>query len=921
MKLAQRRRNIQRPSVLTVAAALLASLPAQAVITTTGAIGGGSMLGPGDTQLPTVSVRVGDAAAGSLLMDAGSFMQLAKLSFGTGGTGNGVATLTGASTRLELLGNGTGSQTQRLIVGDFGTGQVTVSGGALLKSTQVAACLVQFHYCDSFVGGAAGDVATLTVTGSASNVDIANALFIGHPGLATQALNGYVYGVAGATVQANVNVLAGAVLRTDRAQVGTRQWDNASTGFEKSVNNVTVAGTGSLWRVTGGQGWDGVTGATITQAAGVSVALDRYSVSNIDIRDGGELRIEGLSGVFNFVNLSNGGRSDMSVRGANSALTFTGDAAVLHVGRSLGSALLSVTQGAQVNGAWYTAVGRDGSLGELLIDGVGSRLRADGTASAAASGSQQNSVLDIGTNGTGTATVSNGGRIELVAAGKGDFALQLSVGRGAASSGTLNIRGAGSVVQLTQPSVLAGGGPGEAFNPLVRIGREGSGQLNITAGGKLLLEGNAVSTLADSRGTSVYIGGSSDTVNGGKGIALVSGLGSEIRLSGSDGYIGVGHGPQSSGQLTVADQASVSSIGMNVGRSGGVGVLKVDNASLNFAGQQTGGSISGAFLSIGRSGGIGVADFSGGSVVTLNNLGSAGASLNLGGTSVGPLGEGSLTLSGASRVNVVAAPGLAAVTVGRDGSGFLRLKGASTVDVGDGNFYVGRLAGSDGTVIATEASVINAGWVGVGRNKTATGDSDGGTATMVLNGAMLNADTVVIGSNGFLGGTLGSIRANQIVNYGIFSPGSSPGRFNIDGNFTAGAGSRLILEVQADGLGGFLTDQVVFKSGATLDLSAMQVEFRFLGNTDPSAFLASGGFDVDTFLSAQDASGGLQALGDAAYSGVNFSARAEGYSISNFSYSAAAGANFTAAAVPEPGSWALMLAGGVALGFRRRRAR
>ena len=79
----------------------------------------------------------------------------------------------------------------------------------------------------------------------------------------------------------------------------------------------------------------------------------------------------------------------------------------------------------------------------------------------------------------------------------------------------------------------------------------------------------------------------------------------------------------------MADQATVSAIGMNVGRSGGVGVLKLDNAMLNFSGQNTGNTGSGAFLSIRRSGGTGVATITNGSVVTLSNTGSGGASLNL----------------------------------------------------------------------------------------------------------------------------------------------------------------------------------------------------------------------------------------------------------------------------------------------------
>ncbi|MDP1532610.1 MAG: hypothetical protein Q8L92_03400, partial [Rubrivivax sp.] len=516
-----------------------------------------------------------------------------------------------------------------------------------------------------------------------------------------------------------------------------------------------------------------------------------------------------------------------------------GDATVMQIGRSLGSARLELQDGGGVRGVWYTSVGRDGSFGELVINGAGSRYVSDATASAAANGTASVATFDIGRNGTGVVTVSNAGRLEILATEARSNSPQLSLGRDAASSGTLNIRGAGSVVQMTAQSVLAGGGAAEAFNPFVRVGRDGNGTLNITAGGKLLLEGNAVSTLAHSRGTSLYIGGTSDTVNGGKGIALVSGAGSEIRMTGSDTYIGVGQGPQSFGQLTVNNRAEVSANGMNVGRSGGVGVLQVDNATLSFSGQQTGGVGSGAFLSIGRSGGIGVATITNASVVTLHNMGSAGASLNLGGTGPGPFGDGSLTLSGGSRIDIQAAPGLAALTVARDGSALMRVRGASTVNVGDGSVSVGRLKGSDGTLLISENSSLTAGWVGVGRNKTATGDEDGGTATVVLINSTLTAPQIVIGSNGFLGGN-GTIVGN-VTNHGIFSPGTSPGTMTILGDYVAGAGSRLILEVESDGNGGFLTDKVIFGAGSVISLGSLAVEFRFLGATNPDSYQAGGG--------------------------------------------------------------------------------
>ncbi|MBT9459210.1 MAG: hypothetical protein IV097_21520, partial [Burkholderiaceae bacterium] len=378
------------PIALAAALALWAP-PGQAGISTTGSIGfnpSAVTLGPGDTLAPTTASSIGAGGPGSLLVDGASFLQLARLNFGTGGGGNGSGLLTGAGSRIELVGDGSGSQTQRLLVGDWGTGVLTVAAGATLDtSTQYSACLIQFHYCDSFIGAAAGDSATLNVTGAGSQVRIGSQLFVGHPGLGIQNLVGYTYGTPGATVTANVNVLAGGELKTDRAQIGTRQWDTSSTGYERSVSNVLISGAGSRWVSVGGETWNSVTGAIFNPGSGISTALDRYAVANIDIRDGGQMRIDGVEGIFSYLNLTTGGgRTDMSLRGAGSSLLFTGDAGVLQVGRTLGSASLEIREGAAASGMFYLSVGRDASFGQLLVDGGGSEVSINGTASAAANG-------------------------------------------------------------------------------------------------------------------------------------------------------------------------------------------------------------------------------------------------------------------------------------------------------------------------------------------------------------------------------------------------------------------------------------------------------------------------------------------------------------------------------------------------------
>ncbi|MFY9513839.1 MAG: hypothetical protein WAQ05_22990, partial [Rubrivivax sp.] len=894
------------------AAALLAG-SAHAAVTTTGAYGSstGLTLGPGDTVLPSTRAWIGESGGvGSLTVDGGSFMQLAQLSFGSNGVGNGTGTISGAGTRVELSGD----NNMRLGVANWGVGKLTIAAGAQVDtSLNQAPCMVQFHYCDSFVGASAGDSAWLTLTGAGSRLRVGQQLFIGAPILSTVPVNGFAWGVPGGTTTATVEVLDGAELVVDRSQVGTRQWSSGNTGFERSSSLVRVSGAGSRWVAVGGQQWDAVTGVPTTFAAGITTALDRYAVASIDIANGGELRIEGVTGLSNYVNLTNDrGRSDMVLRDAGSALNFIGDAGVLQVGRSLGSASLEVRAGAHVDNVWYTAVGRDGAMGMMTLDGAGTLFRANGTATAAANGGNTSvAVFDIGRGGgNGTVSLSNGARLELLATTATVNAPNVSIGRDAASAGTLNI-GSGSTVFVSAASV-APDTAGEAWNPFVRIGRDGSGTLNVSGGGKLLVQGDAVSTLAFTRRTSLFVGGSGDTSIGGKGTATVSGTGSELRVSGSDAYIGVGHGPQAVGSLAVTNQAAVAATILGVGNYGATGIVKLDHASLTLEGQYTGAGEFGAALVIAAGNGA-VGNFSasnGSSIVIRNRSGSNGGGVTLGGSRTLAGGDGSMTLSASSLLVDIASNG--GLTVGRSGSGLLRLQNASTVDLGNSVLVVGRDAGSDGTVIATGASVINAGWVGVGRRQDGLGGSlDGGTATMVLNGATLNATDIVIGTNGYLGGTAGAINASgTVTNYGIFSPGNSPGTFTINGDFHAAAGSRLILEVQADGSGGFNTDLVQFGFGKAVDLAALNVEFRFLGNTDPNAFLASGGFDIDHFVVQADGGGAYAGLADAAWAGVGFSASAEAYTISSFSYSAAAGASFVAAPVPEPAPW-LLLAGGL----------
>lgn len=930
---------------LAAASLMVLALPAQADFTASGSNSAWPQVvptGPGNADLGNVRLGIGIGSFGSFRVDGGSQLTVGNLSIGSSGNapagstvfplGDGNVVIDGLGSLLTLASDGY-DVVNRLDLGLWGKGSLTVSGGATLDGrANGASCELQDHHCSAFIGNGAGSDATLTVTGAGSSASFLRHFGVGNVAVFRPPIDGFYLGTPGEATQGRVHVLAGGTLITDNASIGMRTNNPSALGNERSFAEVVIDGPGSVWRVTGASiaDWNPNAG----YGASFSTAEGPNAWATIAVSNGGKLRIEDKPGYYASVNLtSGGGRTDMRVDGAGSTMEFMGPDASLQIGRrgAGGSATLSVTNGGSVKGMQYLSVGRDGAIGTLNIDGIGSHVTVNGVSSAGvanpthgqATGPAGTAYVSIGRGGGyGVVNVTNGGTLNVLANQALTNSTAFDIARDANSAGVLNISGDGSQVLLQMNPAVHGSGSAEGNNPLMRVGRDGSGTLNISAGGKLLIDGQAVSTPTNTRGTNLYIGGSSSTTLGGKGVATVTGAGSEIRLTGSDTYIGIGHGPQSSGHLNVSNQGLVSATGMIVGRNGGVGVLQVDNATLSFSGQHTGSAQSGAFLTIGHSDGIGVAQISNQSRVTLTNPGSAGAGLVLGGTRNGPRGDGSLTLSGGSSITINAASGMGQVVVGRDGSALLRMRGASSLDVGDGSLYVGRLAGGDGTLIATEGSTIRAGWVGVGRNQTADGSVDGGTGTMVLNGASLVADTIVIGTNGFLGGSAGSITANLVQNFGTFSPGNSPGTMTIDADYIAEAGSRLILEVQALAEGGFATDQLIFMPGRTIDLGGLDIEFRFLGATDPNAFLASGQFDIDTFMGyATTSPGSTTPLADGTFAGVSFSASAQQYNFTQFSYSLADGAVFTAAPVPEPESWAMLLAGVGIIGAVARRRR
>lgn len=859
------------------------------------------------------TLQIGPSAPGSFSAMAGALLNGAGVSIANGGTGNGAATVTGAGTQVTF-----GGTANRLEIGNWGTGSLTVSSGALVDAA--GACTVGAS-CYTFVGNAAGSTGTLTVTGAGSELRALRVFGVGQTAVFTQARDGFTFGTPGGTTNAFINVLDGGTLRTQQANVGSGPGNAGAIGTERGFGTVVIDGPGSRWIVTPN---------TIDNAAAGLNAGDRVGgQGTIDVRNGGKLIIDGSggSGPNDFLNLGrNGGHGDLTVSGVGSSVEVRGVSPVIQVGRSGagGQGSFSVLAGATAS-ALFLNVGRDGANGDVRIDGAGSQMSLVGVGTGAA-------FAQFGWNSAGQGTVSNGGSLFISDGGAdsraGTGSPGINVGRDAGGNGKLTITGPGSTVQVVSTSLGLGAGVNDNYNPFVAVGRfaGASGELVVENGGKLLLQGNALSTVANTHFTQLHIGGSEDTSAGGNGKATVSGRGSEIRTSGSDGFITVGRGSGAVGELKILNEGLVSSTAMNVGRAGGTGTLLVDGATLSLSGQHTGAVVAGASLSIGNRGGTGVTTITNASRVEIVNLGTSGASLNLGGTGPNPLGNGTLTVAGASQINITAAPGLAVFSVGRDGTGTATIKDGSSVSVGDGSTFIGRLAGSNGNLMLQSGATLTAGYVGVG----ATPAGDGGTGRLIISNSVVNATTLEIGSAGFVGGHGGRINGDVIL-HGTLSPGESPGSIIINGRVRSASG-HLILDVEADGLGGYLTDQLILTQGTEFSFPGLLVTFNFIGATDPFAFAASGGFDLDTFLLSLDvASGILSPLSDVfapgqtwstLFAGATFDAVSDGAPVPDLAVTPDGTVVFTVAApIPEPETWALMFAGLAAIGaVSRRRA-
>ncbi|MEX0610540.1 MAG: autotransporter-associated beta strand repeat-containing protein [Pirellulales bacterium] len=653
----------------------------------------------------------------------------AELSQGTLGVNAGTLALTGSSTIDDVL-----------IVGNHGSGVLSISGGADVELIGADG--------DAVLGQYAGSFGSATISGPGSSLIISRFLRIGNGGNGTLAIDdgGSVSNVLGAYMAFEPGTTATAIVRGDGSiwnssylavgwqGTGTLLVEDGATlsiaegaiGLaDGSMGTATVSGAGTTWINTGdlyiGDGGDGT--LTIEEGASASghdgligsspgttgiVTVtgpdSTWTLSNLlDVAfDGTATLIVEAGGAVSSLRGSIGdfpdGTGTATVTGTGSTWT---NSANLFIGDQ-GAGTLNITAGGAVSNAVGSIGDAIGSNGTVLVDGPGSTWT-------------NNASLRVGNNGEGSLTVTNGATVSSASA-------EIDGLNGVTGSVTVN--GAGSL--WTNSGTLD-------------VGDSGVATLTISSGGVV---SSAIGIIAD--------GNVSD------GFVTVTGAGSTWAMSGSTLFVG----EDGTGTLIIQDDGAVS-----VG--GGSGLVHV---ALDLSSQGT--------MDIGVGGPAGTleaAEVRGGGGTAIIRFDHSETSYTFAPQLTGSLGVRHR------------GPGTTVLTADNSYTG--------DTNVRDGKLTIeqGLSAGGDVTVHSGHLEVMN----GLLANGATITLEDG---VLTADSIALTGG----GTFAFLGGTLhvGIFNGNLTNQGGALAPGASAGSTTIIGNYTQQAGAKLEIEIGGTSAGG-----------------------------------------------------------------------------------------------------------------------
>ena len=156
--------------------------------------------GVGNFLMPADEMWVGLNTAGSLLLNGGSQLVLDLLSVSQNG---GRAIPPDGVSRLDLTGAGTLAAFHSLGVAEWGSGIVTVSGGAVLDG-RLDGNGCPRAFCNMLLGNTAGSTAALTVSGTGSEARLRSGFTMAAAMVHTPVTSGFTLGTPGGSTSASV---------------------------------------------------------------------------------------------------------------------------------------------------------------------------------------------------------------------------------------------------------------------------------------------------------------------------------------------------------------------------------------------------------------------------------------------------------------------------------------------------------------------------------------------------------------------------------------------------------------------------------------------------------------------------------------------------------------------------------------------
>ncbi len=387
-------------------------------------------------SLSAQDIVVGDDGTGTLSITAG----------GTVSTTNGgdIGIQAGSSGTVTVTGAGSAwTSTGTLELAESGDGSLTVSNGALVTS---------------LIGELADDDvanAVVTVTGAGSRWNMTGQLVVADDGTATMSiLDGGAVSNTNATIGADT-VAVGTVTVAGAGSTWTN--DGSITVGVEAEGSLTIEDGGSvsnhdghIGAIAGSTGMVTVTGAGSTWNNSTSLTVGESGTGALTIQDGGH--VSNLHAGFIGANTGSSGMAIVS--GTGSTWTNTTNLRVGH----FGTGTLRIEAGGHVSNLHSVVGDFSGSNGTAIVSGAGSTW----TNSA-------NFIVAHST--TGTLTIEAGGAVSNV---NGYIGLEIG------SIGLVTVTGAGSQWQNTG-SLFVGGEPAEPG---------GQGTLRIQTGGTVVVAQN-----------------------------------------------------------------------------------------------------------------------------------------------------------------------------------------------------------------------------------------------------------------------------------------------------------------------------------------------------------------------------------------------------------------------------------------------